>query len=150
MLWVRATCAWVTPSSRAGRMMVKRFCACARWASVSDVSGIEDCAMTSYLQDEKVYPSSALLPSISQRSPSCQNSVHGIPKFTQCGQTFLHRGEGDWGFWHVLLVQGWQLSAVLGGKSAQLLFGQIPLAWVRQVDLFGRINISFLQPATKR
>src|SRR5258708_1982210 len=53
MLWVRATCAWVTPSSRAGRMMVKRFCACARWASVSDVSGIEDCAMTSYLPERK-------------------------------------------------------------------------------------------------
>src|SRR5689334_12862193 len=53
MLWVRAACAWVTPSSRAGRMMVKRFCACARWASVSDVSGIEDCAMTSYLPERK-------------------------------------------------------------------------------------------------
>src|SRR6266705_2895956 len=53
MFWVRATCAWVTPSSRAGRMMVKRFCTCARWASVSDVSGIEDCAMTSYLPERK-------------------------------------------------------------------------------------------------
>src|SRR5260370_38786495 len=63
-------------------MMVKRFWACARWASESCVSGIEDCAMTSYLASERVYPSSALLPSISQRSPSCQNSVHGIPKFT--------------------------------------------------------------------
>jgi hypothetical protein len=38
--------------------------------------------MTSYLASEKVYPLSALLPSISERSPSCQNSVHGIPKFT--------------------------------------------------------------------
>src|SRR5713101_5593816 len=81
MLWVRATWAWVIPSSRAGRIIVKRVCACALWSSERAVSGTDDTAMASSLPSDRNHVD-AHLPSIADRSRNCQNSVHVIPKFT--------------------------------------------------------------------
>jgi hypothetical protein len=50
---VRATCARETPSSRAGRMIVKRSKACAFCASVSAVSGENGSAITSHFLSEE-------------------------------------------------------------------------------------------------
>src|SRR5258708_10357930 len=84
MLWVRATWAWVIPSSRAGRMIVKRVCACALWSFERAVSGTDDTAIISSLPSARNHVD-ALLPSIADRSRNCQNSAHIIPTFTGWG-----------------------------------------------------------------
>src|SRR6266700_2413858 len=68
MLWVRATWAWVIPSSRAGRIIVKRVCACALWSSERAVSGTDDSVITSSLPYARNHED-ALTPSIADRSP---------------------------------------------------------------------------------
>src|SRR6266516_1834550 len=64
--------AWVTPSSRAGRMMGKRLCACALWSSERAVSGTGGSVTTSALPSERNQSHNLPL-SLSHHSQHCQN-----------------------------------------------------------------------------
>ncbi len=84
--------AWVTPSSRAGRMMVKRLCACARCSSERAVNGGTAGFVIPNHLPEAENQSHALPPSISDHPPNCQNFAHGIPKFTITARFNLREG----------------------------------------------------------
>jgi hypothetical protein len=71
--WVRATCAWITPSSSAGRMITKRSSACVRCASDRAVRSTDGFAMTRILSDGTGKQPSP--PSIPHHSNNCTDST---------------------------------------------------------------------------